>query len=62
MTSIISGFNNSAVTRLKWTKNKLTKTTKSRLQAMETEMEFNNSYKNYRMAIENTSLPAIPYM
>lgn len=62
MTSIISGFNNSAVTRLKWTKSKLPKMSKYRLQALETEMEFDNSYKNYRLALENTSLPAIPYM
>jgi len=58
----LSGLANGAVLRLRKTREKIGKQTKAQLATMEQEMDIEGSYKNYRMALEKTDLPAIPHL
>jgi len=62
--AFVCGLGNSAVSRLKWTKEKVRKRFKQQLTELETLMSMEGSYKHYRQALEScaTSLPAIPYV
>jgi len=60
--ALVAGFSNSAVSRLQWTKAKLSKQAKQTLQEVEELMSMDSSFKKYRSALENTEPPAIPYI
>lgn len=60
--AVISGLNNSAIRRLKWTIAKLPKSAKRTLQDLETLMNMEGSYKQYREAIAQVVPPCIPYI
>jgi len=62
MTSIISGLNNSAVLRLKWTKLKLPKHVQKMLEELEDLTNMEGSYKNFRYELDRAVLPSIPYL
>jgi hypothetical protein len=63
MYSIITAFSNSSVSRLKWTIEKLSKTSKQILQDLETLMAMEGSFRNYREALQQiSSSPCIPYV
>eukprot|EP01088_Endostelium_zonatum_P011059 TRINITY_DN2485_c0_g1_i1.p1 TRINITY_DN2485_c0_g1~~TRINITY_DN2485_c0_g1_i1.p1 ORF type:complete len:989 (-),score=215.09 TRINITY_DN2485_c0_g1_i1:50-3016(-) len=58
----ISGLNNSAVTRLKWTQAKVSKTLKEKMKEVEDVMNMEGSYKRYRQKISHSVPPCIPYL
>jgi hypothetical protein len=60
--AFISGFSNSAVLRLQWTKARLPKHAELQLAELEKLMAMNSSFKNYRLRLAATNPPAIPYM
>eukprot|EP01122_Echinamoeba_exundans_P011045 TRINITY_DN4269_c0_g1_i1.p1 TRINITY_DN4269_c0_g1~~TRINITY_DN4269_c0_g1_i1.p1 ORF type:complete len:1857 (-),score=321.81 TRINITY_DN4269_c0_g1_i1:1141-6711(-) len=63
MYSIVTAFSNSSVSRLKWTLEKLSKTSKQILQDLETLMAMEGSFRNYREALQQiASSPCIPYV
>eukprot|EP01117_Protostelium_nocturnum_P020851 TRINITY_DN963_c0_g1_i2.p1 TRINITY_DN963_c0_g1~~TRINITY_DN963_c0_g1_i2.p1 ORF type:complete len:1830 (+),score=713.93 TRINITY_DN963_c0_g1_i2:118-5607(+) len=63
--AFISGLNNAAVVRQKWTREKVQKSSKQAFETVEEEMKLEGSYKNYRGAIAgltSTETPCIPYL
>ncbi|PRP82499.1 hypothetical protein PROFUN_10069 [Planoprotostelium fungivorum] len=73
--AFISGMSNAAITRLKWTKEKISRGAKQMFDAAEQEvtrksynqtdlqqMSLSGSYRNYRQAINTTDQPCIPYL
>jgi len=58
----VCSFSHCAITRLKWTYSKLSKSSKNALKQMESIMSIEESYKKYRQLLNNTSLPCIPAM
>eukprot|EP01104_Vermistella_antarctica_P007229 TRINITY_DN1798_c0_g3_i1.p1 TRINITY_DN1798_c0_g3~~TRINITY_DN1798_c0_g3_i1.p1 ORF type:complete len:937 (-),score=181.60 TRINITY_DN1798_c0_g3_i1:190-3000(-) len=60
--SIISGFNSSAVHRLKHTFEGLPKAYSSLLAELSNELSSEKSYKNLRAATEKVKPPAVPYL
>jgi hypothetical protein len=62
LTAIISGINNSAVSRLKWTFKKVPNRYKEVLTELEGLMSMDGAFKNYRAAFQSATLPAIPYL
>eukprot|EP01104_Vermistella_antarctica_P014558 TRINITY_DN460_c0_g3_i1.p1 TRINITY_DN460_c0_g3~~TRINITY_DN460_c0_g3_i1.p1 ORF type:complete len:1428 (+),score=393.76 TRINITY_DN460_c0_g3_i1:424-4707(+) len=62
LTAIISGLNNAAVTRLKYTKSKLPKRSVELLNDMEKLTNMEGSYKRLRDHLAESSPPAVPYL
>lgn len=63
MYAIITAFSNSAVSRLKWTLEKLNKQSRQSMQDLETLMAMEGSFRNYRDALQQvSSSPCIPYV
>jgi len=60
--AFISGMSNAAVSRLKFTKEKISKSVRQTFDAAEQEMSLSGSYRNYRQAISTGDLPTIPYL
>jgi len=60
--AIVSSFSSAAVARLKWTRAKLAKRPKQILEDLETLMSPKGSFRNYRLALDNSALPAMPYL
>jgi hypothetical protein len=61
--AFISAMSNSAVSRLKWTSEKLNKSAKTSLSELESLMAMEGSFRNYRDAMKNTSnLAVVPYI
>lgn len=62
LVAVISGINNSAILRLKWTHSHLSTKTKQTLQQLEQLCSMEASFKNLREAIDNAVPPCIPYL
>jgi Leucine-rich repeat (LRR) protein len=61
--ALVTGWNNSAVSRLKWTIEKLPKATKTNITELETLMSMEGSFKNYREALKRVgNASCIPYI
>jgi hypothetical protein len=61
--ALITGWNNSAVSRLKWTIEKLPKATKQSMMDLESLMSMEGSFKNYRETLKKAgNTPCIPYI
>eukprot|EP00019_Armaparvus_languidus_P009515 CAMPEP_0168579996 /NCGR_PEP_ID=MMETSP0420-20121227/540_1 /TAXON_ID=498008 /ORGANISM="Pessonella sp." /LENGTH=1291 /DNA_ID=CAMNT_0008614041 /DNA_START=42 /DNA_END=3917 /DNA_ORIENTATION=+ len=60
--AIISGLNNSAVLRLKFTKAKLSKRTLQLLTDFEAMMNMEGSYGRYRRVLKKCTAPCVPYV
>jgi len=60
--AFISGMNNAAVARLKWTIDKLPRNVRQMWIQLEQEMQIEGSFKNYRMAVEKATPPCLPYL
>jgi hypothetical protein len=60
--AIISGLNNAAIHRLKFTFNELPKREKAALQLLMEKMSSKGSYKEYRELLKRVSPPKIPYL
>jgi len=60
--AFVSGMNNSALLRLKWTRAKLPKRALTALSELERLMSMEGSFKLYRAALEASSPPCIPYV
>jgi len=60
--AFISGLNNAAVSRLKYTKDKIPKNIFQIWTNLEMEMQFTGSFKLYRAALFQVKPPAIPYL
>eukprot|EP01114_Cavostelium_apophysatum_P016104 TRINITY_DN4525_c0_g1_i1.p1 TRINITY_DN4525_c0_g1~~TRINITY_DN4525_c0_g1_i1.p1 ORF type:complete len:1270 (-),score=350.50 TRINITY_DN4525_c0_g1_i1:96-3905(-) len=60
--AFLGGFNNAAVTRLKFTKALIPKRILDGLAEMEKLMSVDSSYKSYREAIRSSTPPCIPYL
>ncbi|KAL6067139.1 Leucine-rich repeat (LRR) protein [Balamuthia mandrillaris] len=60
--AFLSAFNNSAVLRLKWTRERLPGPAKKFLEETEALMSMEGSYKDYRAALEQAIPPCIPYI
>jgi len=60
--AIISGINNSAVSRLKWTMKKVPLKYKEKLVELEALMSMEGSFKKYRAAYQSSLPPCIPYL
>lgn len=61
--AIISGWNSSSVQRLKWTFDKLPRSTKTSISELESLMSMEGSFKNYRDALKRIGNgPCIPYI
>lgn len=62
LTAVLSGINNSAISRLKWTLAKIPKRSKQMLEDLEAVMSMEGSFKNYRNSLENATPPCVPYL
>ena len=62
VTAFIAGFSNSAIARLKFTKNLVPKKNLEVLAEMEQLMNTASSFKVYRDAVQYSNPPLIPYM
>mgnify|MGYP006285325065 CR=1 FL=1 len=62
MMAFISGLNNAAVARLKFTHERLSASSVKRLEEVQTCMDLSGSFKNYREALTVTTKPTIPYL
>jgi len=60
--AFISGMNNAAVSRLKWTKERLPKTSKQVWESLEHDMQLTGAFKNYRALLTSATPPCIPYI
>ncbi|KAN0023643.1 hypothetical protein ACTFIV_008030 [Dictyostelium citrinum] len=60
--AVISGINNSAILRLKYTRGLLSKKYLDILENLEKEMSCEGSYKNYRDKLKNSDPPVVPYI
>jgi len=60
--AFISGFNASAILRLKWTRARLSKRAQQVLNELEAFTNMEASYKVYRNAIKTVEPPCIPYL
>lgn len=60
--AFLSAFNNSAILRLKWTRERLPSPTKKFLEEAEKLMSMEGSYKEYRGMLKNAHPPCIPYI
>ncbi|KYQ92217.1 RasGEF domain-containing protein [Tieghemostelium lacteum] len=60
--AVISGLNTSAVLRLKYTKNKLSKNSKQNLEELEQIMSTSAGLKNYRPVLAESQPPCIPFI
>eukprot|EP01108_Squamamoeba_japonica_P005577 TRINITY_DN4455_c0_g1_i4.p1 TRINITY_DN4455_c0_g1~~TRINITY_DN4455_c0_g1_i4.p1 ORF type:complete len:246 (+),score=88.37 TRINITY_DN4455_c0_g1_i4:3-740(+) len=60
--AIISGLNNSAILRLKWTRSKLPKRVSSMLEQYEQLMNMEGSFQRYRKEIAHCAAPCVPYV
>lgn len=60
--AFVSGMNNSALLRLKWTRAKVSKRALTTLKELEDLMNMEGSFKAYRAALEASSPPCIPYV
>lgn len=59
--AILAGMSNSAVHRLKWTREENTRHLQS-LDNLMQSVSSANSYKNYRQLLQSVTPPAIPYL
>eukprot|EP01117_Protostelium_nocturnum_P011672 TRINITY_DN4248_c0_g1_i1.p1 TRINITY_DN4248_c0_g1~~TRINITY_DN4248_c0_g1_i1.p1 ORF type:complete len:1192 (-),score=368.09 TRINITY_DN4248_c0_g1_i1:43-3618(-) len=62
LTATVSGFNNSSVLRLKWTREQLPKKTETVLQQLEQLTSMDSSFKWARLAVDKSVPPCIPYI
>ncbi|KAL6065502.1 Receptor-like protein kinase 2 [Balamuthia mandrillaris] len=62
LTAVISGINNSAVLRLKWTRGKLHRRSQAALVELESLMSMEGSFKRYRQSLAEAAPPCIPYI
>ena len=62
LTAVISGLNNSAITRLKWTKAKVSRRLLDSFEELEEVTSMYNSFKEYRNVLANHVPPVVPYM
>eukprot|EP00013_Stygamoeba_regulata_P005514 CAMPEP_0177637074 /NCGR_PEP_ID=MMETSP0447-20121125/4778_1 /TAXON_ID=0 /ORGANISM="Stygamoeba regulata, Strain BSH-02190019" /LENGTH=1732 /DNA_ID=CAMNT_0019138979 /DNA_START=143 /DNA_END=5342 /DNA_ORIENTATION=+ len=62
LTALISGINNSAVSRLKWTRARLSNKSLQTLESLEELMSMGASFSNYRRQLQKCLPPAIPYL
>jgi hypothetical protein len=60
--AFVSGMNNSALLRLKWTRAKVPKRALTTLKELEEMMSMEGSFKTYRAMLESSSPPCIPYV
>ncbi len=60
--AFLVAFNNSAISRLKWTFAKLPKKVTQMLRDVETLMSMEGSFKQYRGALEQVDTPCVPYV
>jgi len=60
--AFVAGFNNAAIQRLKFTRAELNSRSLKRLEALESLMSAESSYKNYRSVIHSCNPPLIPYI
>lgn len=60
--AFLVAFNNSAISRLKWTFAKLPKKSATLIAEIETLMSMEGAYKRYRAALDEVSSAAIPYV
>ena len=58
----MSGLNNSAIARLKYTKAKIPKRLQDSLEEMETITSMYSSFKEYRAVLASHDPPLVPYM
>ena len=62
LTAFISGLNNSAVSRLKWTLKKVPTRYINTLNELENLMSMDGAFKNYRNILQTTKPPLVPYL
>ena len=62
MMAFIGGWNNAAVSRLKFTKDLLPKSLVQAMTSMESEMSPQHSSKAYRSALASSAPPVVPYL
>lgn len=60
--AFLGGVNNAAISRLKFTKDQLSKRATQKLEELEKLMNMEGSYKGYREALKNAQPPVIPYL
>jgi len=60
--ALLGGFNNACISRLKFTREGLSKKNKELLETLEKLMSVESSSKNYRESLRSHPLPGIPYM
>jgi len=60
--AILSGIGNSAVHRLKWTKEEMDRRSQNVLIELQKSMSSEQSYKNYRETLQSIVPPCIPYL
>jgi son of sevenless-like protein len=60
--AFIAGFSNSAIARLRFTKNLVPKKNLEILESMEQLMNTASSFKVYREAVQTSNPPLIPYL
>lgn len=60
--AFVAGFNNAAVSRLKFTRAELSSKALKRLEELEQTMSAEASYKAYRNEIHSCQPPLVPYM
>lgn len=62
LTAYISGINNSAVSRLKWTKSKISKPLQRILEELSEITSMEGSFKKYRQHLATANPPCVPYL
>lgn len=60
--SFVSGLNNAAIIRLKFTYEKLPRSSKQMWKELEELMQITGSFKNYRTQLHDATPPCIPYL
>ena len=62
LVAFVSGINNSAIQRLKWTIKKIPSKYQSMLKELETVMSMEGAFKVYREQYKSAAGPCIPYI